>query len=256
MFGRVASRLSQRLFSIDAVGKVLGLGLATAAAAHALNACSEESETTPDPQIRDSSTQDTFETTVKTRPSMTTNFGKVQLQPAKNAMALAVKCSQEEPKLGRRSEMAKRSGIQFLRHKTDCANIPAILESGTIKPGVRLKKNNYGYRETEYKSSVYLEMTHEKSEAGILEPALCKSCTLYLSTGILDQNNYHLSRGWLYGKKHEGVSAESSEHGKMEKVIHSITEDRDYVVQNEVVVRETVDLAHYLQAAALPQTPS
>ena len=81
---------------------------------------------------------------------------------------------------------------------------------------------------------------------------LRRPCTLYLSLELLEQDNYHLSRGWLYGNKYDHVSAESSETGKVNRVLGGITEDPNYVVQNEVVFRDCVGLRNHLAAVALP----
>ena len=191
-------------------------------------------------------------------PAFEARAGKVVLQPHPKAVETARQRAETGPQLEGNAKTARAHGVEFVRHQTPCENVEKLFKTGFIQAGDVAGKQNFPYESETPSSRVFVQLTHTETETKKPPPILQEPpCTLYLSLKVLENGDYHLSRGWRYGSKHDEQSAVSTDHPKFEKVVEALTQEiPNFVTQNEVVLEDCVDLKEHLYAAALPRDGS
>jgi hypothetical protein len=180
------------------------------------------------------------------------------------------------------------NGVKFITHVTPCKNVAGILKTGKLKSGQEVGNANYNYEYEDRKFGnqyIFLSFSNEKTlehqlrlqsqrekHQAIFQTAQegqegasssaqelpDKMCTMIFSLDILPSlgADWHLGRGWFYGKRYSGYYseddssafyAESGDILGMSKMLTSLSGGPDeYIGQNEIVVRRPVELGQFL----------
>ncbi len=153
--------------------------------------------------------------------------------------------------------------VEFLIHVTSCSHIPLIEKTGELVPGSVSKIENYDYSKgMNYLGNSFVFMS--LSNANSLKQTVSKleegECVMVFSKDLLEREhkNFHIGRGWLYGKRYEHyydeekeipLYAESDNAYSLSKLIPEllIDDSSQEFMQNEVVFRKTISLSYLIK---------